>query len=106
MEKRKKLEAEGKDLSALDEEILVASLQLKDDWLEKAEELIKTYNLNTRQAFDEEGPKSFRRKLDRKLALLVRQRFPDAPDATYVSPWILPRRVHSGDEETLRQVNS
>uniref|UniRef100_A0A914IAD5 Large ribosomal subunit protein mL46 n=1 Tax=Globodera rostochiensis TaxID=31243 RepID=A0A914IAD5_GLORO len=104
LEKRKQLEIEGRDLSALDEQISVSSIQLKDDWFEKSEELIKQYKFDSPQTNEEEekNPKAFGRMRHRKLALLVKQRFPDAPTSDYVSPWILPRLVRSGDD-SLRQ---
>uniref|UniRef100_A0A183BS91 Hepatocyte growth factor-regulated tyrosine kinase substrate n=1 Tax=Globodera pallida TaxID=36090 RepID=A0A183BS91_GLOPA len=77
---------------------------LKDDWFEKSEDLVKQYKLDSPQTNEEEekNPKAFGRMRHRKLALLVKQRFPDAPTSDYVSPWILPRLVRSGDD-SLRQ---
>lgn len=105
IEKRKQLEAEGKDLSALDEQIGISSLQLSQEWLEKCKDLTQKYNLDAPIIQPEENFQSLTRKLDKKLFLLVRQRFPDAPNDEYVSPWTLPQFLNA-DGDSLRQVTT
>ena len=103
MEKRKKFEAEGKDLSELDEQLGVTSFQHLDEWKQRAERLAGTYNFDDPQKSIDSGPEySLSRDLDKKLVLAVRKRFADSPSADYISPWTIPTAVN-GDGETLKQ---
>lgn len=95
LEKRAKLEAEGKDLSQMDEEIGISSLQLMDDWKKSGDELIDKHRLNNVSSFEGTDPRSIRRKLDRRILLMVKQLF--QPGQNLVSPWILPQRRNNGE---------
>lgn len=95
--KRRKLEDEGKNLSQLDEEIGVSAMQKEQEWAQFQETMQKQYNLGDLSTVQVDDPKSLRSKLDRKLVLLVQQKFD-----SLTSPWILPQLKNNG--ETLRQV--
>ncbi|CAB3406886.1 unnamed protein product [Caenorhabditis bovis] len=95
--RREQLINEGKELSELDEAISVMNSVLEDEWKRKADELEKKYKFTTESPAND--GKSLERMLDRKLVLIVKQRF---GDKKYSSPWILPQIKHK-DGETLRQ---
>lgn len=103
LQKRKQLEEEGKDLSHLDEQLGISSYQLRDDWLQKADMISKRYFMaNPIRECNSENVKSFERILDQKMILVVRQRFQEAYDKEYKSPWTLPQ-LPNKNNETLRQ---
>uniref|UniRef100_A0A914XB67 39S ribosomal protein L46, mitochondrial n=1 Tax=Plectus sambesii TaxID=2011161 RepID=A0A914XB67_9BILA len=93
--KRAQLEAEGKNLDQLGETIGISTAELDYNWQKKADSFAPP-DLSKIEVDDE---KSLKRKFDRKLVLVVRQRF-GVPD--YVSPWSLPYVAHR-DGESLRQ---
>ncbi|MFH4978354.1 hypothetical protein AB6A40_005063 [Gnathostoma spinigerum] len=102
LRKRADLEAQGKELSELDEEIgITASLQ-HDEWLKKAEAVKKEYLSKT--VAEEQNldlpVTSLERKLHKKLYLLTQQTFHRCDG--YKSPWIFPQTMHRPGE-TLRQ---
>ncbi|CAK5112897.1 unnamed protein product [Meloidogyne enterolobii] len=102
LEKRKKMEAEGKDLSHLDQQLGVSSVQKRIEWSEKAQKLIEKYNLDNPPTNASMDFKCLKRNLDRKLVLAVRQKFEDAHTDEYVSPWILPQLMNKKGE-TLKE---
>ncbi|KAI6234616.1 Hepatocyte growth factor-regulated tyrosine kinase substrate [Aphelenchoides fujianensis] len=71
LEKRRKLEEEGKDLSQLDEEIGITAQQLEADWKRNEEVARRQFGLGDRAAVREANPKSLRHQLDRKIVLLL-----------------------------------
>lgn len=93
------MEAEGKDLSQLDEQLGISNIQLMDDWKKNEEELMKRFNNfeDNNSKFDSDF-KCLERKNDRKLVLIVRHNF----GKDYTSPWILPQFKNNG--ESLREV--
>ncbi|KAI6187112.1 39S ribosomal protein L46, mitochondrial [Aphelenchoides besseyi] len=96
LEKRRKLEEEGKDLSQLDEQIGITAQQLEEDWIRNQEAVSQQYKLGDFSQIQVSDVRSIRQHLDRKLVLLVKQRFGEA-----ISPWILPQLAN--EKETLRQ---
>ena len=102
--KRKKFEAEGRDLSELDQELGINSFHLCDEWKEKSEKLIEKYNLDKPTVDNVTDCRSIDRNLDRKLLFLVKQKFENSKDGEYVPPyWTFPRR-NNENGETLREV--
>ena len=99
MEKRKRLEEEGKDLSLLEGELGKTVMMEEEEWIKKKQLAFETYGIK-RDAFEDKNPKTLSRAFDRKLILLVRQRFANSGDK-YSSPWILPQLKNDG--ESLRQ---
>lgn len=100
MEKRKQLEAEGKDLSSLEGEIGVTAMMEEEEWSRRKVTAYDTFGIS-KQAFEEnDNLKTLSRAFDKKLVLLVRQKFLDT-DIKYSSPWILPQMKNNG--EPLRQ---
>ena len=97
------MEAEGKDLSHLDQQLGVSSVQKRNEWSEKAQKLIEKYNLDNPPTNASMDFKCLKRNLDRKLVLAVRQKFEDAHTDDYVSPWILPQLMNKKGE-TLKEV--
>uniref|UniRef100_A0A1I7WN71 Enoyl-CoA hydratase domain-containing protein 2, mitochondrial n=1 Tax=Heterorhabditis bacteriophora TaxID=37862 RepID=A0A1I7WN71_HETBA len=98
--KRTALEFEGKDLSELDGQIGVSNAVRIDEWTKKAEQLNTQYHLSEPRMFQSSDERSLMRELDRKLVLIVKQRF---GDDKYVSPWILPQMKNKSGE-SLRQI--
>jgi len=95
LEKRKKLEDEGRDLSELDVQIGVSALFVRDEWTRKGKEAINTHLLQDGR-LESKDVKSVKRKLDRKLLLLTRQ------NVGVVLPWQLPFLINDGIE-SLRE---
>lgn len=93
------MEEEGKSLSELSDEMGITTDQLEDDWERRWEATRAKYKFD--QIPDVSDERALHRKLDRKLALIVRQNFPSA-GKDYASPWILPELKNDG--EPLRQV--
>jgi hypothetical protein len=105
IQKRKQLEAEGRDLSDLDEQLGISTHELLDQWNKREEEVTKMLDLyNEKQYARDKHLQSVMRNTDRKLLLIVRQKFPDALSGDYVSPWIVPQ-LKNELGETLRQVS-
>ncbi|KAE9549455.1 hypothetical protein FO519_007330 [Halicephalobus sp. NKZ332] len=99
LEKRKQLEEAGKDLSLLEGELGKTAMMEEEEWIKKKQISFETYGIS-RDAFeDKKNPKTLSRAFDKKLILLVRQRF--ASMDKYSSPWILPQLKNDG--ESLRQ---
>ncbi|KAH7729450.1 adapter-related protein complex 1 sigma 1B subunit [Aphelenchoides avenae] len=98
LERRRKLEEEGKSLSELSDEMGITTDQLEDDWDRRWEATRAKYKFD--QIPDVSDERALHRKLDRKLALIVRQNFPST-GKDYASPWILPELKNDG--EPLRQ---
>lgn len=99
IEKRKSLEAEGKPLGEL-EDLLERTWEKSFEKWEKREKRVREeYHFDDPTKYEVDDPKSLRRKLDRKLVLLVKQRF---FREDYSSPWILPQLKNNG--EPLREV--
>jgi len=94
IEKRKALEEEGKDLSELDEQIGISSIQLAEEWQKQSEEFKERFNRDNDPKL-EADQHSLKRRYDRKLVLLVRQKFNAQDD--YTSPWILPQMKNAGE---------
>ncbi|VDL74727.1 unnamed protein product [Nippostrongylus brasiliensis] len=97
--KRAELEREGKELSELDEQIGLSNAMIQDEWSRRGEQLLKNINVANTQARNLKDEHSLMRMLDRKLVLIVQQRF--GQDG-YKSPWILPQLRHQSGE-TLRE---
>lgn len=97
------MEAEGKDLSQLDQQLGVSSFQLQNEWSERAKKLIETYSLDNPSNNNSLDFKCLKRNLDRKLILAVKQKFEDAHSEEYISPWILPQLMNKKGE-TLKEV--
>ncbi|VDK42509.1 unnamed protein product [Anisakis simplex] len=100
--KRAQLEAEGKELSALDEQIGVTAESLQDDWSWKAEILKKQFAIGDISKVEENVETSLRRKLTEKLCLIVKQKFNRKDN--YSSPWILPQSANRTDENLKQTV--
>uniref|UniRef100_F1KX29 Large ribosomal subunit protein mL46 n=1 Tax=Ascaris suum TaxID=6253 RepID=F1KX29_ASCSU len=94
--KRAQLEAEGRELSALDEQIGVTAEAQRDDWMKKGETSRKRFAIGDLSKVEENKDTSLRRKLQEKLILVVKQRF--SRDDGYSSPWILPQTANRCDE--------
>nr|CDJ97577.1 Crotonase domain containing protein [Haemonchus contortus] len=99
MEKRAELEREGKELSELDEQIGIANSIIQDEWKRRGEQLVKSLKLDNPRSHEVKDERSLQRILDRKLLLIVQQRF---GQENYRSPWILPQLKHEAGE-TLRE---
>ncbi|KAK6045184.1 hypothetical protein COOONC_17311 [Cooperia oncophora] len=99
LEKRAELEREGKELSELDEQMGLANSIIQDEWNRKGEQLVKSLQLDNPRSREVNDERSLERMLDRKLLLIVRQRF---GQENYKSPWILPQLKHESGE-TLRE---
>lgn len=97
--KRAELEREGKELSELDEQIGLANTIIQDEWNRRGEQLVQSLQLANPRSREVNDDRSLRRKLDRKLLLIVKQRF---GQENYKSPWILPQLKHETGE-TLRE---
>ncbi|VDO26139.1 unnamed protein product [Haemonchus placei] len=100
MEKRAELEREGKELSELDEQIGIANSIIQDEWKRRGEQIVKSLKLDNPRSHEVKDERSLQRMLDRKLLLIVQQRF---GQENYKSPWILPQLKHEAGE-TLREV--
>lgn len=100
MEKRKQLEEEGKDLSLLEGELGKTAMMEEEEWIKKKQLAYETYGIKKDAFEDKKNPKTLSRAFDRKLILLVRQRFDNMGDK-YSSPWVLPQLKNDG--ESLRQ---
>ncbi|KJH43067.1 hypothetical protein DICVIV_10935 [Dictyocaulus viviparus] len=95
--KRAELERSGKELSELDQQIGLSNAAVQENWNRKGEHLVTKLRLANNSA-SETNKQGLNRMLDRKLLLIVQQRF---GQRDYKSPWILPQMKHvSGD--TLR----
>ncbi|PIO63509.1 hypothetical protein TELCIR_14887, partial [Teladorsagia circumcincta] len=97
--KRAELEREGKELSELDEQIGLANSIIQDEWNRRGEQLVKSLKLDNPRSQENSDERSLQRMLDRKLLLIVQQRF---GHDNYKSPWILPQLKHKSGE-TLRE---
>jgi hypothetical protein len=97
------MEAEGRDLSHLDQKLGVSSIHLCREWNEKAENILKKYNIDNPSTNDSLDFKCLKRNLDRKLVLAVKQKFEDSKTEDYVSPWILPQLLNK-EGESLKEV--
>ncbi|VDM63138.1 unnamed protein product [Angiostrongylus costaricensis] len=102
--KREELERSGKDLSELEEQIGVINATIEDGWSKKGEQLmakcVAMLQISNDSARDVNDEHSLQRMLDRKLLLIVQQRF---EQEGYKSPWILPQIKHVSGE-SLRDV--
>uniref|UniRef100_A0A7E4V4I8 MRP-L46 domain-containing protein n=1 Tax=Panagrellus redivivus TaxID=6233 RepID=A0A7E4V4I8_PANRE len=98
--KRKELEAAGKDLSLLEGEIGVTAAMQEEDWIRRQNSVLETTNATRHAGEENENTKTLSRYFDKKLLLLVQQKF-DNSAAKYASPWILPQIKNNG--EPLRQ---
>uniref|UniRef100_A0A0K0D4T2 MRP-L46 domain-containing protein n=1 Tax=Angiostrongylus cantonensis TaxID=6313 RepID=A0A0K0D4T2_ANGCA len=98
--KREELERSGKDLSELEEQIGVINATIEDGWSRKGEQLMAKLRICNDSARDVNDEHSLQRMLDRKLLLIVQQRF---EQNGYKSPWILPQIKHVSGE-SLRDV--
>ncbi|VDM42995.1 unnamed protein product [Toxocara canis] len=94
--KRAQLEAEGKELSALDEEIGLTAEVQREEWARTADTLRRRFAIGDISKVEENSDRSLKRKLHEKLLLVVRQKF--ARSDGYYSPWILPQLANRIDE--------
>jgi len=101
LDRRRQFEIEGKDLSELDEQLGISSIQKRDDWFQGGEEILEKFDIrrNNKLGLSDKNASS---KSDRKLVLSIRQRFPPPSDPEYVSPWQFPILMNNG-KESLRQ---
>ncbi|PAV77009.1 hypothetical protein WR25_00126 [Diploscapter pachys] len=99
LKKRDELERQGKELSELDGQLGITNSMKLDDWVKNADELTKKFKFDNSKAFEADDVRSLSRALDRKLVLLVKQRF---GDKKYESPWILPQLKYN-NEASLRE---
>ncbi|CAD5228855.1 unnamed protein product [Bursaphelenchus okinawaensis] len=97
LEKRKQLEAEGKDLSELDDQIGKTALQEEGEYKDFAQTTRKTFEIDNREKLEDQDERSLRRRLDERLLLLVKQKFGENEP----KKWTLPVLKNNG--ETLRQ---
>uniref|UniRef100_A0A914Z5U2 Large ribosomal subunit protein mL46 n=1 Tax=Panagrolaimus superbus TaxID=310955 RepID=A0A914Z5U2_9BILA len=100
LEKKRQLEAEGKDLSQLEGEIGTNAMMQEDDWIKKKETVFEQYGIGKHASEHNDNFQTLSRYLDRKLMLVVKQKFENSSD-DYSSPWILPQLKNSN--ESLRQ---
>ncbi|KAK6022240.1 enoyl-CoA hydratase/isomerase family protein, partial [Ostertagia ostertagi] len=96
--KRAELEREGKELSELDEQIGLTNSMIQDEWNRRGEQLVKNLKLDNPRSREINDDRSLQRMLDRKLLLIVQQRF---GNDNYKSPWILPQLKHESGETLL-----
>jgi hypothetical protein len=100
LEKKKQLEAEGKDLSQLEGEIGITAMMQEEDWLKRKETVSAQYGIDKHAFEHNDNVQTLSRYFDRKLMLIVKQKFENSSD-DYASPWILPQLKNSN--ESLRQ---
>uniref|UniRef100_A0AC34Q5H1 Large ribosomal subunit protein mL46 n=1 Tax=Panagrolaimus sp. JU765 TaxID=591449 RepID=A0AC34Q5H1_9BILA len=100
LEQRKQLEAEGKDLSSLEGEIGVTAMMEEEEWSKRKLTAYESFGISEHAFEEPENLKTLSRAFDKKLLLLIRQKFTDT-GSNYSSPWILPQMKNNG--EPLRQ---
>uniref|UniRef100_A0A1I7RJ94 39S ribosomal protein L46, mitochondrial n=1 Tax=Bursaphelenchus xylophilus TaxID=6326 RepID=A0A1I7RJ94_BURXY len=96
-EKRRQLEAQGKDLSELDEQIGIPATQEEEEYIKNEKKIRAEYELDNRKKWEDESGKSLRKALDRKLILLVKQKF----SQNEPNFWTIPSLKNNG--EPLRE---
>ncbi|KAJ1362467.1 hypothetical protein KIN20_022019 [Parelaphostrongylus tenuis] len=99
MAKREEFERLGKDLSELEEQIGATNAAIQDGWSRRGEQLMAKLQVASDSARKVNDEHSLQRMLDRKVLLIVQQRF---NQEGYRSPWILPQTKHASGE-SLRE---
>ena len=103
MAEKKELIAEGRDTVAVDELLRTSIYFQHEERNEQGKAVLERYNPYGMSTADElQRSRVLKERLDRKLLLLVRQKF--GPASEYAAPWTLPMLKNYGSE-SLRQVN-
>lgn len=103
LEKRKKLLAQGLPLGELEDLLLNTWNQRLKKRATKVDAIKKQYHLDNLRKHETQDLHSLQRMLDRKLILLVRQKFKATNKANYFSEWKLPQLKNNG--EPLKEVS-
>uniref|UniRef100_A0A915DRK3 Uncharacterized protein n=1 Tax=Ditylenchus dipsaci TaxID=166011 RepID=A0A915DRK3_9BILA len=97
LKKRKLNELEGKDVSAIDDEIGTANKDLEQQWEATRQELVSKYKLDDLSALSyDSDPHTMWKQWKHKLLLLVRQK-----NAAFDSNYVPSKKENNG--EPLRQ---